>query len=171
MVDAMMIRGQRAEDGRQRSCAAAPHLLMSVFCLLSSVLCCAEEMTDPTRPPAILAGPGAVSGQWATASRPSGLQSTIISKSRRAAIIDGKTVELGEKHGDARLTEVNEGSVVLQGTRTRRVLTLFPNVKITKNEIKPGTQPPESGLRSKKISTKPDVQDKKLLPMHPKEEK
>ena len=43
----------------------------------------------------------------------SGLHSIIISKTRRAAIIDGQTVELGEEHGNAKLVEVNEGNVVL----------------------------------------------------------
>ena len=109
--------------------------LFSVFCLLSSALCCAEDLPDPTRPPAFIAGAGAVTGRWATGSRSSGLQSTIISESRRAAIIDGKTVELGEKHGNAWLTEVNEGSVVLKTAQARRVLTLFPDVKMTKAKI------------------------------------
>lgn len=144
-----LIRRQRTEDGRQRVGASTPRLLISVFCLLSSALCCAEELPDPTRPPALIAGtgaaPGAVPGQGAAESRPSGLQSTIISESRRAAIIDGKTVELGAKHGNAQLIEVNEGSVVLRGEQTRRVLTLFPDVKINQREIKKVS--PESGVQ------------------------
>lgn len=145
----------------------------AVFCFLSAVLgpLTAEELPDPTRPPESLAGPGAASGQWAAAKRPSGLQSTLISKSRRAAIIDGKTVELGGKHGDARLTEVSEGRVVLQGAHTRRVLTLFPDVKITQSEINSKTQPPGSGLRPNIFSTKPVVRDETLLSMQPKEKK
>ncbi|MBI5626033.1 MAG: hypothetical protein HY935_02345 [Nitrosomonadales bacterium] len=128
-----MIRGLRVG-------AASPRLFVraTAFCLLSSVLCLlnAEELPDPTRPPASLATLGAAPGHGATGSQPSGLQSTIISGSRRAAIIDGKTVELGAKHGNARLIEVNEGSVVLRGEQTRRVLTLFPDVKMTQREIK-----------------------------------
>ena len=60
-------------------------------------------------------GAGVSTAQWSSGRPSSGLQSTIISISRRAAIIDGKTVELWAKHGNARLIEVNEGSVVLQG--------------------------------------------------------
>ena len=125
----------QTEDPRQRVGAAAPHLLISVFCLLSSALCCAEDLPDPPRPPAMIAGTSAVTGRWSAVSRSSGLQSTIISESRRAAIIDGKTVELWGKHGNARLVEVNEGSVVLQTAQTRRILTLFPDVKMTKAKI------------------------------------
>lgn len=169
-------RGQKTGNRRQRSCAAAPRLFVkaTVFCLLSPVFypLNAEELHDPTRPPVSSAAPGQwATGQQATGSRSSGLQTTIISESRRAAIIGGKTVELGEKYGNARLVEVNEGSVVLQGEKTRRVLSLFPDVKMTQKEIKNKTQPPDSGLRPNKFSTKPVVQDEKLLSRQPKEEK
>lgn len=169
-------RGQKTEDGRRRSCAATPRLFAktTVFCLLSSVFCPlnAEELHDPTRPPVS----SAVPSQWAavqraTGSRSSGLQTTIISKSRRAAIIDGKTVELGEKHGNARLVEVNEGSVVLQDEKTRRVLTLFPDVKMTQRENNTKTMSPDTGPQPNKFSTEPVVRDEKPLSVHPKEEK
>ncbi|HEY4696839.1 MAG TPA: hypothetical protein VIH29_02370 [Gallionella sp.] len=109
--------------------------LLTLSIALHSVAAAAEDLPDPTRPPAMIAGTGAATGRWSAESRSSGLQSTIISESRRAAIIDGKTVELGEKHGNAWLTEVNEGSVVLKTAQTRRVLTLFPDVKMTKAKI------------------------------------
>jgi len=148
--------------------------MMRTFLALSfalySVAVSAEDLPDPTRPPAMIAVPGAVSGQWATGSRPAGLQSTIISKSRRAAIIDGKTVELGAKHGNARLIEVNEGSVVLQGAQTRRVLTLFPDVKMKQRkafvraperEIKTKKASPESGVQPEEVGVMPAVQKEK----------
>lgn len=155
----------------QRAGAAAPRLLISAFCLLFSGLCCAEELPDPTRPPAIFAAPGTSPGESASESRPSGLQSTIISKSRRAAIIDGKTVELGAKHGNARLIEVNEGSVVLQGAQTRQVLTLFPDVKMNQRETRTRKALPESEVQPEEISTMPDEQQEKPLSGHQKEKK
>ena len=109
--------------------------LLTLSIALHSVAAAAEDLPDPTRPPAMIAGTGAATGRWSAESRSSGLQSTIISESRRAAIIDGKTVELGEKHGNAWLTEVNEGSVVLRTAQTRLILTLFPDVKMTKAKI------------------------------------
>src|SRR3989338_3034139 len=162
-------RGQRTDDGRQRSCAASPRLFVraTVFCLLSSVFCSlnAEELPDPTRPPAIItetgAASGALPGQVATGSRPSGLQSTIISKSRRAAIIDGKTVELWAKHGNAQLVEGNEGSVVLRRAQTRQVLTLCPDVKIKQRETKTKKASSESEVQPEEISTIPAVQKEK----------
>jgi MSHA biogenesis protein MshK len=94
------------------------------------VAAAAEALPDPTRPPAAIAAPAAASSVEA-APAPAGLQSIIISRTRRAAIIDGETVELGGKHGDAKLIEVSEGSVVLHSAQGRQVLTLFPDVKIT----------------------------------------
>jgi MSHA biogenesis protein MshK len=158
-----------------------------IFSLLSTVLFSvhAETLPDPTRPPASVfvhtAGTGAVRRTKSSA----GLHSIIISETRRAAIIDGKTVELGEMHGNARLVEVNAGSVVLQRGRNRRVLTLFPGVKITHMEM-PGkgsekmesssneaqVQQPSSASRveSDKLESTSAEHDEKLLTGHPKEE-
>jgi MSHA biogenesis protein MshK len=85
----------------------------------------AENLPDPTRPPAELgAEPKSVSDE---------LQSIIISPARRAAIINGQTVELGAKLGDVRLIEINASNVVLEGVQGRRVLTLFPDIKTNKD--------------------------------------
>ncbi|MDP1997232.1 MAG: hypothetical protein Q8J90_08530, partial [Gallionella sp.] len=91
----------------------------------------AEELPDPTRPPASLTAPVAAPASGVPEIRPARLQSILISKTRRAAIIDGESVELGGKYGDAKLIEVNEGSIVLRGAQGRQVMTLFPDVKIT----------------------------------------
>src|SRR5574340_545442 len=103
---------------------------LALAMMLFSVLAVAEELPDPTRPPASLAAPVAVPVGGAAASQPVGLQSIIISKTRRAAIIGGETVELGGKYGDAKLIEVNEGNVVLRSAQGRQVLTVFPDVKM-----------------------------------------
>jgi MSHA biogenesis protein MshK len=133
MAGCMMISGQRVG-------AAAPRLIFTVFCLLSSVFCCAEDLLDPTRPPASISaheeGVGVVHGILAE-NYSRGLHTIIISDTRRAAIIDGKTVELGEEHSGARLIEVNEHGVVLERGHSRQVLTLFPDVKITRKNHLP----------------------------------
>lgn len=106
----------------------------TLSCLLLAQQVAAQELTDPTRPAVSLeAGDGAAGaeGQWEP-DQTGGLRLIIIQKNRRAAIIDGKTVELGGKVGDAKLVEVNEGNVVLQGTQGRQVMTLFPRVKMSK---------------------------------------
>lgn len=93
----------------------------------------AEELPDPTRPPAAVMAPGDAAA--VAPPRPAGLQSVIISRSRSAAIIDGQTVELGGKYGDVRLIEVSDTGVILQGARGKKqVMTLFPDVSIEKKE-------------------------------------
>jgi MSHA biogenesis protein MshK len=109
---------------------------MAVICLMSSVCCCAEELVDPTRPPAGIAAPVAEAGAVVAAT---GLQSVIIGKNRRAAIIDGQTVELGGRIGEAKLIEVNPAGVVLRTAQGRQALMLFPDVKIMRVKTEAAT--------------------------------
>jgi len=106
-----------------------------------------EILPDPTRP-AIDLGAG---GGWVDVNPAprEGVQSVIISPKHRAAIINGRQVELGGKVGNARLVEVNEQGVVLLGEQgSRRVMELFPTVamkKHEKTELKPdSTAVPEN---------------------------
>jgi hypothetical protein len=154
----------------------ADRLICLVVAVLFSAIAVAEELPDPTRPPASIIAPVVAKAGGATENQPSGLHSVIISKVRRAAIIDGETVELGGKHGDAKLIEVNEGSVVLQGAQGRQVMTLFPDVKmtsvkITQKEIKAKPQSLADKVQSGKQKTKPVAHYEKLLSGHPKEKK
>lgn len=114
--------------------------MIEVFILvlsLSSAAAWGEDLLDPTRPPAAVATPAGASATEPP--KPAGLQSVIISKNRSAAIIDGQTVELGGKYGDVRLIEVSDTGVILQGARGRRVvMTLFPDVSLSKKKIKAG---------------------------------
>jgi MSHA biogenesis protein MshK len=107
-------------------------------------------------PPASMAAPVA---EAVAVVKPAGLQSILISKHRRAAIIDGETVELGGIHGAAKLIEVNEGNVVLRGAQGRQVLSLFPDVsKISQKSI---ADPAQSGSKV----------DAKILNTHSRREK
>ncbi len=92
----------------------------------------AEGLPDPTRPAIDLGGGGAGVAPQVEAA-PRGLQSILIAPGHRAAIINGQAVTLGDKVGDARLVEVHESSVVLQGPHGRRVMELFPGVNMKKN--------------------------------------
>jgi len=95
-----------------------------------------QVLPDPTRPPPGLDSSAPASAM--TAAQPvRGLQSVMISPAHCAAIIDGKTVELGAKHGNERLIEVSERGVVLQGEHGRRALTLFPAVAMKITETVP----------------------------------
>jgi len=97
--------------------------------MLSSVLASALDLNDPTRPY------GSVDGATETGNIPlyahaKGLQSVMVSPENCMAIIDGKTVVLGAKHGIETLVEVTERGVTLQGLHGRRSLTLYPAVGI-----------------------------------------
>ena len=128
-----------------------------VLGLLLPALCHAEDLPDPTRIPASIAAP-----VDAAVAPPAGLQSIIISKTRRAAIIDGETVELGGKHGDARLVEVREGSVVLKGAQGRQVLTLFPGVKmVSRKDVKSKPQPTATKVQPGKQKSGPAAHKEK----------
>ena len=121
------------------------------------LLCCAfpitvgaEELPDPTRPPievgSASSGRGMAPVGQAAASEKSGLQSIIISPSRRSAIIFGHEVELGGKLGNATLVEVSEGGVVLEsgrGGRGKRTLSMFPGVQLKKRAVVPLESKPD----------------------------
>ena len=146
-------------------------LRSSVFCLLMSVLCplTAEELPDPTRPPAEISSVPSADGQ-ATRSVNNGLQSIIISPSRRAAIINGQTVELGAKYGNAKLLEVNERGVVLQGKQGKQSLALFPGVQL---KLKGAALPAQNAIVKpvrQKIKTDKSA-NKAVNPATPEEEK
>lgn len=98
--------------------------------LLMAGVCQAENLPDPTRPPALLGPlPPAFGEEPANAPAPMPvLQSIILSPSRKAAIISGQTVVLGEKFGEARLVELTESKAVLRTVDGLQVLKLFPDV-------------------------------------------
>ena len=132
--------------------AAAPRFIIAICYLLATVHCYAEELSDPTQPPLGIYG---ISSKQGTAlekkmiSPPNnGLQSIIISPERRAAIINGKTVELGETIGRAKLVEVSESGVVLQNARGKRVLALFPGVNLTVRKSAPSQREQNSSKSS-----------------------
>lgn len=133
--------------------------VIALFVALFPAHATAENLPDPTRIPAFISTPVATAGMDA---QPTGLQTVLISKTRRAAIIDGVTVELGGKHGDARLIEVNEGSVVLKGAQGRQVLTLFPGIEMIKSkETRTKPQPAASKVQSGKQKSGPVVHEEK----------
>jgi len=109
------------------------HALIAFLCLFSSIChlspaFSAENLLDPTRPPAELA---ASSPSAATADAATGplLQSVLISSDRKSAIIGGQVVGLGGKYGEARVVKITESEVVLKTGATKETLRLFPDVE------------------------------------------
>lgn len=87
----------------------------------------AQGLSDPMRPP----GPGgAMQPDGAAAAAPR-LQSVLLSKSRKMAVIDGQAVSLGGKVGDATVVAISETAVTLKRGDETEMLTLFPGVEKT----------------------------------------
>jgi len=101
----------------------------------------AQEMSDPTRPPALLAPD--TGGNISAAPL---LQSVIITPTRRSAIIDGQHVQLGGKYGDARVVKITDSEVVLRSAGSDETLRMYPDVEI--RPVKPPTVPPPEARKA-----------------------
>jgi MSHA biogenesis protein MshK len=116
----------RMKGGKQGSewVAAALGTLLGAVILPAAQ---AQGLVDPTQPPAAFAAPD--SGAGASPGAPV-LQSVMISPSRRAAIIDGVVVRVGDKVGNAVLVSVGESEAVLKSGESTQVLKLYPRVEM-----------------------------------------
>jgi MSHA biogenesis protein MshK len=93
------------------------------------------SLPDPMRPPSSVIEPAAVAKAGVVGS---GLQTVILRKGATPmAVIDGKTVKLGGKVGEARLVKLSESEAVLNGPNGREVLRLTPAVEKTIERSKP----------------------------------
>lgn len=71
------------------------------------------------------------------------LQSIVIGKTHRYAIIDGLRLAPGEMYGDARLVRIAENEVTLRNGDGNMVLKLFPDIKADIKKI----AAPQAGRR------------------------
>lgn len=85
----------------------------------------AQSMVDPTRPPdAPPAGLDTPASAVRTAPR---LQSVLVASSgRRVAVINGQTVRVGDKVGEASVAGIGDNSVQLRRGKTLETLRLYP---------------------------------------------
>jgi MSHA biogenesis protein MshK len=90
-----------------------------------------QQLRDPTRPPVFMV-PG---GPAAARESDLVLQTVLISPERRAAIINGQLLRLGESIAGMQLMSISEGEVQLRGRGESRTLHLFP--AIDKRHVKP----------------------------------
>ncbi len=84
----------------------------------------AQLLSDPTRPPGIPLSEGAAEASTAVPR----LQSILISPMRKLAVINGQTVPLGGRIGDATLLAISETSVTLRRGAHLEILRLLPDV-------------------------------------------
>ena len=88
----------------------------------------AQGLNDPTRPP--LGIPGANAFDPAASSSPA--QVVIISKERRQATINGRTVSLGGRYGNATLVRISDEEIVLQRPEGTETIKHYSSVQRTK---------------------------------------
>ncbi len=88
----------------------------------------AQGLNDPTRPP--LGIPGAGAFDPALSSSPA--QVVIVSKDRSQATINGRTVSLGGRYGDATLVRISDEEIVLQRREATEIIKLYSSVQRTK---------------------------------------
>jgi len=100
---------------------------------MSFAIAQAQVLIDPTRPPMAIAKPGAVE----EAPPATQLQSILISSRRRVAVINGNTVALGDRIGDARVVKITETEVVLKTGEETEVLKMYPGME--KQPVKRGS--------------------------------
>ena len=97
------------------------------FAAVAITLCAgtaqAQSLSDPMRPPQFTAA------EAATAKAGPVLQSVIISKTRRYAIISGERIAIGGAYGDAKLVRIADNEVTLRDGAGDTVLKLVPEIK------------------------------------------
>jgi len=107
------------------------HLCVLFACAAGHQLAVAQPLVDPTKPPA---DPGVA----AVAGLPAGprLHSVIIAPGRRLAVIDGQTVTVGARLGEATVVQISESEVVLKRGDEVERLTMFSGIE--KRPRRPG---------------------------------
>ena len=115
---------------------AAAAVVAASLAVSSDRVMAQSSLSDPTRPPAALEEPAAAAetkpGKGVGVVPQSGLQTVIMRKGHKpVAVINGETVELGGKLGEATLVRLSEREAVLQGPQGKEVLRLTPNAEKT----------------------------------------
>jgi MSHA biogenesis protein MshK len=103
-------------------------LILLLLCLPGPASAQRAALVDPTRPPNMSVESGAKESAAPAAPAGPQLQSVLISPTRRVAVISGSTVVQGGKYGNATVTSISEGAVLLRYADRRETLHLIPGV-------------------------------------------
>lgn len=118
--------------------------MFAISWLTGATIVQAQALRDPTRPPGA-AGVRISPGEPVAPTGGLRLQSILISPERRAAIISGQVVRLGEAVQGHRLVAIGEGEVVLRMGGKSRTLRLFPAVDLRQSAVSTGGGPDDTG--------------------------
>jgi len=91
----------------------------------------AQGLNDPTRPPPEILGGGAAPDATVGTSP---AQVVVISRNRRQATINGRTVDLGGRYGNATLVGISDEEIVLQKPDSTEVIRLYSSVDRRKRQ-------------------------------------
>ena len=115
---------------------ATRYLILGLALSLTTFAIAAQQLRDPTRPPAGASKGTSTSGAAKSRAR-SGmvLQTVLISEDRRVAVISGRLMSVGDTISGFRLTEIREGEVVMKKRSKTRTLRLFPDVHMSDPQV------------------------------------
>jgi len=107
------------------------HFLVTTFVVAMSVntVSLKAALVDPTRPPSW--GSATVAPRATARRRGLQLQTTLVSPSRRMAIINGRSYSIGSRIGTATIIEIKPFEVTLQKAGKKTRLRLLPRVTRT----------------------------------------
>jgi MSHA biogenesis protein MshK len=105
--------------------------ILAVIAALGAPRVPAQGLSDPTRPPREILGGPADAYEPAASSSP--VQVLIISKDRRQATINGRTVNLGERYGNATVVRITDEEIVLQRPEATETIKLYSSVQRKKH--------------------------------------
>ncbi len=91
----------------------------------------AQGLNDPTRPPREILGGGVEVFEPAGNFSPA--QVVIISTDRRQATINGQTVVLGGRYGNATLVRISDEEIVLERADATEIIKLYSSVQRKKH--------------------------------------
>jgi len=111
--------------------AAYLTLSLALVISLGAARVLAQGLSDPTRPPREIIGGSA--GAYEPAESSSPVQVVIISKDRRQATINGRTVNLGERYGNATVVGISDEELVLQRPEATETIKLYSSVQRKKH--------------------------------------
>lgn len=123
-----------------RSASQVVGLLVAAAAFSFAGAVIAEILPDPTRPSGASMNDG-LGAAGAAASGPV-LQSVLVSPNRRVAVINGQSVAVGDRIGEARVAKITETEVTLAQGGQMQVLRLFVQVekKLSQTASRPQTE-------------------------------